>query len=72
MLVEGTLSHSNHHQLIGYFADGLQFLLLQLPQIPIYPEVTHVFCIFFDFVDEVFIGDGDIRVAIVGVCLAAH
>jgi len=71
VLVEGSVSHPHEYQFVGDFVDGFQLLFLQLPDVPKDPEVAHVFCVGFDLVDEVLVGEG-VVVAVVGWALAAH
>lgn len=56
MPIERALGHPHHDKFVGELVDRFKFLFLQFTQIPINSEVSHMFCILFDFVDEVLIG----------------
>ena len=49
VFVERTLSCSNNGEFIGNLRDRLKFLFLQLSQVAINSEISHVFSIFFNF-----------------------
>lgn len=72
MFVEGTIRNSHHDEFISYLVDRLKFLFLQLTEVPIYSEITHVLCIFLDLVYEIFVGDWGVAIAVVVGGLTAH
>ena len=49
VFVERTLSCSNNGEFIGNLRDRLKFLFLQLSQVAINSEISHVLSIFFNF-----------------------